>query len=108
VPVYSLLPDPERYPSFAWAQLGSGLPVIADDEGEGPRTPSMSIARIREDLPELLDVAERLIEGRLAYEDALADYFPRLLAAYGGDRTRAFSFDGIGERYLPRRSAGPA
>jgi len=103
VPVYSLLPDPKRYPSFAWAGLGSQpLQVVDQDEdGEGPRTPSMSIARIREDLPELLHASELLIEKRLSYEDALADYFPRLLAAYVGDRDRAFSFDNIGELYLP-------
>jgi hypothetical protein len=101
-----VLPDPERYPSFAWAGLtGQALPVLAaDEDGEGPRTPSMSAARIREDLPELLHGAELLLEGRLGYEDALADYFPRLLRAYGGDRSRVFSFDGIHERYLPRQS----
>lgn len=103
-PVYSLLPDPERYPSFAWAGLGDGpLQVIEDDEdGEGPRTPSMSIARIREDLPELLHAADLLIEKGLSYEEALAAYFPRLLAAYNGDRGLAFSFDNIGALYLPR------
>lgn len=107
-PVYSLLPDPKRYPSFAWAQIGDEpLQVLdQDDDGEGPRTPSMSIRRIREDLPELLHAAERLIEKRLSYGDALADYFPRLLAAYDGDGSRAFSFDNIGDRYLPRLHSG--
>ncbi len=103
-PVYSLLPDPQRFPPFAWAGLGDEpLQVIDEDEdGEGPRTPSMSAARIRQDLPELLHASELLIEKRLSYEDALADYFPRLLRAYHGDRTRTFSFDDIGELYLPR------
>lgn len=102
VPVYSLLPDPGRYPSFAWAGLGAHpLAVIEeDDDGEGPRTPSMSAARIREDLDELLDAADRLINGSLGYEQALRDYFPRLLAAYRGDRNRVFSFDNIHEEYL--------
>jgi hypothetical protein len=102
VPVYSLLPDPDRYPSFAWAGLGSEpLSVIdADEDGEGPRTPSMSAARIRADLAELLEAAEILIEKRLSYEQLLAAYFPRLLAAYAGDRTRVFSFDNIHEQYL--------
>jgi hypothetical protein len=101
-PVYSLLPDPARYPTFAWAELGdTPLQVIpADEDGEGPRTPSMSTARIREDLPELLDAADRLIERRLSYEDALRDYFPRLLAAYHGDRSKVFSFDEIHRAYL--------
>lgn len=101
-PVYSLIPDPARYPAYAWAELGdTPLQLIeADDDGEGPRTPSMSAARIRDDLPELLDAADRLIEGRLSYEDALRDYFPRLLAAYDGDRTKVFSFDDIHRHYL--------
>jgi hypothetical protein len=101
-PVYSLLPDPSRYPTFAWAALGDApLAVIeADEDGEGPRTPSMSIARIREDLPELLDAAERLIAGKLAYEDALRAYFPRLLAAYDGDRSKIFSFDDIHRDFI--------
>jgi hypothetical protein len=103
-PVYSLLPDPQRYPSFAWAELGNRpLEAIDDEDGEGPRAPSMSIARIREDLPELIHASELLIEERLSYEDALAAYFPRLLASYAGDRNRVFSFDDIGELYLPRR-----
>jgi hypothetical protein len=72
-----------------------------DEDGEGPRTPSLCAARIEEDLPELLHGAELLISGRLSYEQALACYFPRLLAAYRGDRSRIFSFDGIHEGYLP-------
>lgn len=101
-PFYSLIPDPDRYPSFAWAELGDGASEVieADDDGEGARTPSMSAARIREDLPELLDAAERLIDGKVSYEQALEAYFPRLLAAYGGDRSRVFSFDQIHEAYL--------
>lgn len=107
VPVYSLLPDPDRYPSFAWAGLGdTALAVIeADEDGEGARTPSMSAARIREDLDELLDAADRLIDGRLGYELALRDYFPRLLTAYHGDRSRVFSFDDLHERYLRSEEA---
>jgi hypothetical protein len=100
--VYSLLPDPERHAPFAWSGLGtSPLAVIPEDnDGEGPRTPSMSIGRIREDLPELLAASQLLIEKRLSYEDALAAYFPRLLACYHGDRSRTFSFDNVGELYL--------
>jgi hypothetical protein len=101
--VYSLLPDPERYPPFAWAELGTEpLEVLTEDEdGEGPRTPSMSHRRIRDDLPDLLRAADLLLEERLPYEQALAEYFPRLLSAYRGDRSRIFSFDSIHERYLP-------
>lgn len=77
------------------------LAVIDDDvDGEGPRTQTMSVERIREDLPELLDAAERLIAGELSYEETLSDYFPRLLAAYHGDRTRVFSFDDLHNDYI--------
>jgi hypothetical protein len=98
VPFYSVLPDTDRYPCFGW---GAPLPHVEDDEdGEGPRTASMSAARIREDLPELVHGAELLIEQRLGYEEALRDYFPRLLAAYHGDRSRVFAFDGLDWEYL--------
>lgn len=98
VPFYSVLPDTDRYPCFAH---GGPLPMVERDaDGEGPRTASMSAARIRADLPELIDAAELLIEGRWSYEQALADYFPRLLKAYGGDRSRIFSFDGVHRAYV--------
>src|SRR4051794_9769125 len=63
-PFYSLLPDAKRYPPFAWDGVaGEALPALEQDEdGEGPRTPSMSIARIGEDPPELLHAAEILID----------------------------------------------
>ena len=95
VPFYSVLPDTDRYPCFGW---GAPLPVV--DEEEGPRTVSMSAGRFREDLPELVHGAELLVERRLAYDDALRDYFPRLLAAYHGDRSRVFAFDGLDWAYL--------
>jgi hypothetical protein len=96
-PFYSVLPDPDRYPMFAWA---GRLPLIEDDDGEGQRTPTMSRARFEEDLPEIVDAAAKLIANQIDYEAALADYFPRLLRAYHGDRSRIFSFDDIHERYL--------
>jgi hypothetical protein len=83
VPCYSVLPDTRRYPCLTW---GAPMPRIEEDEdGEGPRVSRMSAARVREDLPELLHAAELLIERELPYERALAEYFPRLLAAYDGD-----------------------
>ncbi len=98
VPFYSVLPDVRRYPCFGW---GEPLPTIEQDEdGDGQRTASMCAARIREDLPELLRGASLLIDRELPYEQALADYFPRLLAAYDGDRARVFSFDGIHAGYI--------
>ena len=98
VPFYAVLPDTNRYPCFDWT---GPLPLLeADDDGEGPRTPSMSAARIRDDLPELLHGAELLIDQRLGYEDALRNYFPCLLTANKGERSRIFSFDGIDAAYL--------
>jgi hypothetical protein len=74
--------------------------IEADEDGEGPRARAMSAARIRDDLPELLDAAEQLIGENLSYEDALRAYFPRLLAAYGGDRSKVFTFDEVHRHYL--------
>jgi hypothetical protein len=68
----------------------------------------MSFSRVREDLPELIQASELLIEKRLSYEDALADYFPRLLAVYDGDRSRVCSFDNIGALYLPQTVSAAA
>ena len=98
VPFYSVLPDPERYPSFA---RNNQLQLLAaDEDGEGPRASSMSAARIKQDLPELVHAADLLIKRSLPYEKALTDYFPRLLKAYHGDRSRIFSFDSIHGNYL--------
>ena len=55
----------------------------------------MSNQRIRDDLDELADAAVALVEGRVAYEDALAAYFPRLLDAYGGDRSALATFEHV-------------
>ena len=95
VPFHSVLPDVERYPCFT----GRGAPP-GPVEYDGPRTPSMTRARIEEDLPELLEAARPLVERRVAYDDARARYFSRLLAAYGGDRSRIFSIENIHERYI--------
>jgi hypothetical protein len=93
VPFYSVLPKSREHPAFVHSRT---LPMIAaDSDGEGPRTPTMSAARIREDLDELVDGAAMLIEGRLSYEDALAGYFPRLLDAYGGDRSQIVTFEDV-------------
>jgi hypothetical protein len=95
VPFYSVLPDKERFPCFTW---DGRPPTLVEDDG--PRTPSMSRARIEDDLPELLEAAHLLIERRLPYEEALGRYFPRLLDAYRGDRSRIFSFDSIHTQYI--------
>jgi hypothetical protein len=52
--------------------------LAADDDGEGPRTPSMSRARIVHDLDRMLDATTVLIEHRLPYERAMREHFARL------------------------------
>ena len=74
--------------------------IGADSDGEGPRTTTMSARRVREDLAELGEAAERLVDGRLSYEAALVDYFPRLLEAYAGDRSQLFSFEDVHLPYV--------
>jgi hypothetical protein len=96
VPFHSVIPDTTRYP--AYTQMDDPPPLV-DDDGE-ERTPSMTRARIEEDLPELVEAARALVDKRVRYEDALRAYFPRLLAAYGGDRSKVFAFDGIDWQYI--------
>ncbi len=97
VPFHSVVPD-RRYPGYTWTER---LPTVSEDvDGTGPRVLTMTRARILDDLDEIADAAVRLVRGQVRYEDALAAYFPRLLDAVGGDRSRIFSFDGIHERYL--------
>jgi hypothetical protein len=97
VPFYSVLPDRRRN---AWYTFHDPPPVLGEDEdGEGPRTPSMTRARIREDLPELLDGARLLLERRLPYEQALGQHFSRMVERSGNDAW-LWSFDGIHVRYV--------
>jgi hypothetical protein len=95
VPFVSVQPNTTRYP--AYAQFGAD--ELVDDDGE-PRTPSMTRARIEEDLPRLLAGARELLEGRLSYEDACRRHFEALLVAYRGDRSKIFTFDSIHEQYI--------
>lgn len=98
MPFHSVLPDTRKYPAFGW---GAPLPAVENDsDGEGRRTASMSAARLREDLDELLDSANGLLEATLVYEEALAAYIPRLVGAYDGDASRVFTFDCVGDQYL--------
>ena len=98
VPFYSLLPDPDRFPSLS--QFGE-LPVLQQDaDGEGPRTPTMSCERIIQDLDELLQATEWLVEGRLEYREALQSYFQRFLRLNGGDRSTIFSIDDIHSEFV--------
>jgi hypothetical protein len=98
VPFYSLLPDPDRFPSYS--QFGE-LPVLEEDtDGEGPRTPTMSRERILADLDELLLATERLAEGRLGYREALRGHFERLLRFHKGDGSMIYTIDSVHSEFV--------
>jgi hypothetical protein len=94
VPFRSILPDTERYPSFS-----QFAPAALVDDGDGARTPSMTSARIADDLPRIVEAARELVDGTLTYEQALADYVPALVAAHGGDASAIWSIDGVHAGY---------
>jgi ADP-heptose:LPS heptosyltransferase len=97
VPFYSVLPDPRRN---AWYSYFDPPPRLDQDEdGEGPRTPSMAFARIREDLPELIEGARLLLDRRLGYEEALELHFSRLVER-SEQPARIWSFDNVHARYV--------
>ena len=96
VPFHSLLPDPERFGPYT--PYTAPPMLAADDDGEGPRTPSMSRARISRDLDELLDAATQLIDHRLTYEQALHQHFSRLLRII--DRSHIWTFEGLHRAYV--------
>jgi len=98
VPFHSVLPKSREVPAFVQSKP---LPMLAADvDGEGPRTATMSVARVREDLAELADRAVALVEGRVVYEEALAAYFPALVEAYAGDVSRIHTFESIHLDYV--------
>jgi len=96
VPFRSIIPDPERYPSFT--QFAPAT-VVEDSDGE-PRTPSMTVARIGEDLDRILAAARELIAGSVTYEQCLRDYFRALVAAHHGDASTIWSIDGVHLAYI--------
>ena len=98
VPFRSIIPDIDRYPSFTQFEPTTTV----DDGGDGPRTPSMSRARIHDDLGRVIAAADELLRGSLTYEQALRDYFTELLAAHGGDPTNVWSIDAVHLDYLPQ------
>lgn len=97
VPFRSIIPDVERYPSFT--QFAPGQTVADGDEG--PRTPSMTRARIGDDLGRIVAAAADLVRESLSYEQALREYFSALLAAHGGDAGAIWSIDGVHLAYIP-------
>lgn len=98
-PFYYVLPDRERFPCYNG--FSADPPLVNDD---GPRTPSMSRARIRADLAEIVEGAVRLIERRWDYETALTDHVRRLLAFYNGDTSMVWSIDDVLAPYVSAAS----
>ena len=96
VPFRSVLPDPDRFPSFS--QFDPAAVVLDGDDGL--RTPSMTRARIARDLDRIVTAAGELIRGSLTYEHALRDYFPALRTALGGDASAIWSIDGVHLDYV--------
>jgi hypothetical protein len=96
VPFRSVLPDTGRYPAFSQFDPAD---VVADGD-DGPRTPSMTRARVREDLDRLVAGARELLAGELTYERALREYFGDLRAAHGGDASALWSIDGVHAAYV--------
>lgn len=93
-PFHSLLPDTTRFPAF-----DDQAHPATDDDGSGKREASMTRARIVETLPELLLAAQKLLAGA-SYDECLAEYFPALLDAFHGDRSKIGSWDEVHLRYL--------
>ncbi len=98
VPFYSVLPDPGRFPCYH--QLEPDPPMVADRDGEGPRSLSMCAERIDDDLGELLQAAELLIERKLSYEQAMAGHFQRLQRFFHGRAPLIWSVDNIHADYV--------
>jgi hypothetical protein len=98
VPFHSLLPDAD---ADGWYSFHDPPPVLpTDEDGAGPRAPSMTAARIRRDLPELVEAAELLLERRLTYDDALRRHFARLAEHAGENAPWMWSFDDIHTQYV--------
>jgi hypothetical protein len=96
VPFRSIIPDVERFPAFTQFEE----PPTTRDGNDGPRTPSMTSARIQDDLDRITRAAAELVDGSLTYERALAEYFGALLAAHQGDPSRIWSIDGVHFDYI--------
>jgi hypothetical protein len=90
------IPDCERYPSFS--QFAPGF--VVDDDGAGRRTPSMTAARIRDDLDRIVAAARELLDRSVSYEQSLRDYFAALLAAHGADASAIWSIDSVHRGYV--------
>ncbi|MHB8593498.1 MAG: hypothetical protein ACYDB3_04085, partial [Acidimicrobiales bacterium] len=83
VPFYTVLPN-KRFPCYPDDPRALAM-IEEDSDGEGPRSLSMSAARIEEDLPEIVQAAAGLVSKRWSYDDAIYGHFRRLETYYGGD-----------------------
>ena len=101
VPFRSIIPDTSRYPCFT--QFAADTP--APDGDDGDRIPSMTRARIHEDLDRVIAAAHALIHGTLPYARSLDDYVADLLDAHNGDASPLWSFDDVHLDHLPERGA---
>jgi hypothetical protein len=97
VPFRSIIPDTRRYPCFS--QFRADTPTPDGDDGD--RIPSMTEARIAEDLPRIVRAAGELLTGAVPYEQCLDEYVADLVAAHGGDATGLWSFDDVHRDHLP-------
>jgi hypothetical protein len=84
--------------SNAFPALGNRPDPVIDD---GPRSPSISAARMESDVDELVDAAERLVNGTWDYDAAMADHVARLNTMYSGRTELMFSVENLHLRYLP-------
>jgi hypothetical protein len=99
IPFRSVLPDPDHHPCYTG--LDGPLPMLErDSDGEGPRTPSMAHARVKEDLDRIVAAAEDLIDGRVSYVRALSEHFNNLMRFFKGDSTRIWSIDNVHTDYI--------
>lgn len=90
VPFYTVIPDLDRFPCYTMFEPD---PPSVEDDGE--RMPSMSRARIEDDLDEIVSGVERLVERTWDYETALRDHATRWLPVVGGDPQLLFSLDNV-------------
>lgn len=95
VPFVSVLPDPEAFGRYSLYQP----PPIEDDEGQ-PRSPHASRARIRADLPRIVEAVWALLAEELSYEEAMRLHFAQLLDHLGEDRSALFAVDGAHLPYV--------
>ena len=95
VPFVSVLPDRDRWGGYSLYQP----PPTCDDEGI-PRSPHACRARIREDLPRIVEAVDTVSAGRLSFEDAMREHFDALLAHLGEDRSALFAVDGAHLPYV--------